>query len=198
MSDKTNFPVSLRHLREARGISQKLAAQQLGISQALLSHYEKGIRECKLEFLVRAAKYYGVTCDYILGAPGEPDTGSEAPKSNPCAAAGGDRINVYAPLYKNLIQKSAWAIFGSMAGVGHKEICRRSGEFLTLSIYMLYSTLTGDDGGNGKFSAAYIDEAAELLDNIRESCAKNPHFGPDWDGGMALNYIVGKRRKDNT
>ena len=39
----------------------------MGISQALLSHYEKGIRECGLDFLVKAAEYYDVSCDYLLG-----------------------------------------------------------------------------------------------------------------------------------
>ncbi len=53
--------------RRRRGISQKQAALELGISQALLSHYENGIRECSLDFLVRLAEYYGVSCDYLLG-----------------------------------------------------------------------------------------------------------------------------------
>ena len=44
--------------RKERHISQKQAAADLGISQALLSHYEKGIRECGLNFLVKVADYY--------------------------------------------------------------------------------------------------------------------------------------------
>ncbi len=54
-------------LRTEKGISQKAAAVDLGISQALLSHYEKGIREFNLDFLCRVAEYYNVTTDYILG-----------------------------------------------------------------------------------------------------------------------------------
>ena len=57
----------LRQLRKERGLSQKAAAVDLGISQSLLSHYEKGIRECGLDFVVKAAAYYGVSCDYLLG-----------------------------------------------------------------------------------------------------------------------------------
>ena len=53
-------------LRKERRITQKEAAAQLGISQALLSHYEKGIRECGLDFVVRVADFYGVSCDYLL------------------------------------------------------------------------------------------------------------------------------------
>ena len=62
-----DFPRILTLLRKEKGISQKTAAGDLGISQALLSHYEKGIRECGLDFLVRTADYYGVSCDYLLG-----------------------------------------------------------------------------------------------------------------------------------
>ena len=58
-------------LRKERGITQKQAAQDLGVSQALLSHYEKGIRECGLEFVVKVADYYGVSCDYLLGRSAE-------------------------------------------------------------------------------------------------------------------------------
>ncbi len=62
-----NFPIILCELRKERGLSQKEAAAKLGVSQALLSHYEKGIRECGQSFLIKVADFYGVTCDYLLG-----------------------------------------------------------------------------------------------------------------------------------
>jgi transcriptional regulator with XRE-family HTH domain len=62
-----DFPRILSLLRKEKKISQKAAAKELGISQALLSHYEKGIRECGLDFLCRVADFYGVSCDYLLG-----------------------------------------------------------------------------------------------------------------------------------
>ncbi|NLA77377.1 MAG: helix-turn-helix transcriptional regulator [Clostridiales bacterium] len=61
------FAERITSLRHERNISQKEAAAALGVSQALLSHYENDIRECGLEFVCRAADYYGVTADYILG-----------------------------------------------------------------------------------------------------------------------------------
>ena len=61
------FPRIMTLLRKERGVSQKQVAADLHISQALLSHYEKGIRECGLDFVVHAADYYGVSCDYLLG-----------------------------------------------------------------------------------------------------------------------------------
>ncbi|MBR6785487.1 MAG: helix-turn-helix transcriptional regulator [Clostridia bacterium] len=62
-----NFPIILCELRKEKGLSQKEAAAKLGVSQALLSHYEKGIRECGQNFLIKVADFYGVTCDYLLG-----------------------------------------------------------------------------------------------------------------------------------
>ena len=50
------FSGRLMTLRKNKKISQKQAAKDLGISQALLSHYENGVRECGLNFVVRAAK----------------------------------------------------------------------------------------------------------------------------------------------
>lgn len=62
-----DFPRIITFLRKERGLSQKQVAGDMGISQALLSHYEKGIRECGLDFLVKTAEYYGVSTDYLLG-----------------------------------------------------------------------------------------------------------------------------------
>ena len=66
------FSRTLSLLRQEKGVSQRKAADALGISQALLSHYEKSIREPGLDFVVRACDYYGVSADYMLGRTAEP------------------------------------------------------------------------------------------------------------------------------
>ena len=63
----TAFSNRITILRKEQGLSQKEAAVSLGVSQALLSHYEKGVRECGLDVVVRGAESYGVTTDYLLG-----------------------------------------------------------------------------------------------------------------------------------
>lgn len=63
----TAISTRLVDLRKDRNLSQKDAAKALGVSQALLSHYEKGIRECGLDFLCNAASFYDVSADYLLG-----------------------------------------------------------------------------------------------------------------------------------
>ena len=62
-----DFALRLTDLRREQNLSQKEAASCLGVSQALLSHYENGIRECKLDFIKKACDYYDVTADYLLG-----------------------------------------------------------------------------------------------------------------------------------
>lgn len=63
----TSVSTRLISLRKDKNLSQKEAAEHLGVSQALLSHYEKGIRECGLDFLCRASTFYDVSTDYLLG-----------------------------------------------------------------------------------------------------------------------------------
>ena len=61
-----SFPQTLSALRRERNISQRKAAADLNISQALLSHYENGAREPGLNFVCRVCDYYGVSADYLL------------------------------------------------------------------------------------------------------------------------------------
>ena len=61
-----NFHETLAALRRVRGLNQRQVAADLGISQALLSHYENGAREPGLNFVCRVCDYYGVTADYLL------------------------------------------------------------------------------------------------------------------------------------
>ena len=61
-----SFSQTLSALRREKNISQRKAAADLNISQALLSHYENGVREPGLNFVCKACDYYGVSADYLL------------------------------------------------------------------------------------------------------------------------------------
>ena len=73
------FSETMSELRRKKGASQRTAAADLGISQALLSHYENGARDPGLDFVCRACEYYGVSADYLLGRTDEPG-GETAPR----------------------------------------------------------------------------------------------------------------------
>lgn len=62
-----NFSAALSELRRQRNLSQRQVAADLGVSQALLSHYENGLREPRLDFVVKVCDYYDVSADFILG-----------------------------------------------------------------------------------------------------------------------------------
>ncbi len=71
--NERSFSQTLSELRRRAGLSQRKAAADLHISQALLSHYENGAREPGLSFVCRVCDYYNVTADYLLGRSANPD-----------------------------------------------------------------------------------------------------------------------------
>ena len=73
-----SFSETMSALRRSRSLSQRRAAADLNISQALLSHYENGAREPGLDFLCRACRYYGVSADYLLGLSDLPGGAEDA------------------------------------------------------------------------------------------------------------------------
>lgn len=64
---QTVFSARFSALRRSRNLSQRQVSGDLGISQALLSHYENGLREPRFEFIIKVCDYYGVSADYLLG-----------------------------------------------------------------------------------------------------------------------------------
>ena len=57
----------IKQLREKRGLIQEILAAELGITQQLLSKYERDITLIKVDILKRLAEYFNVTTDYLLG-----------------------------------------------------------------------------------------------------------------------------------
>ncbi|MBP7330829.1 MAG: HTH-type transcriptional regulator ImmR [Firmicutes bacterium ADurb.Bin373] len=57
----------LLELREEMSLSQELAAQKMKISRSALGYYERGERQPDATFIIKAAEFYNVTTDYLLG-----------------------------------------------------------------------------------------------------------------------------------
>jgi len=62
----------LKDLREDRDMVQKELAAILGIDQRVYSNYETGKREIPTRFVVRLARFYHTSTDYILGLTNDP------------------------------------------------------------------------------------------------------------------------------
>ena len=56
----------IKQLRENRGLIQELLAPELGITQQMLSKYERDITLIKIDILKKIAQYFNVTTDYLL------------------------------------------------------------------------------------------------------------------------------------
>lgn len=57
----------IRQLREKRGLMQQRLASELGITQQMLSKYERDVTLIKVDVLKKIARYFNVTTDYLLG-----------------------------------------------------------------------------------------------------------------------------------
>lgn len=62
-----NICMKLKELREENNISQKEIAEFLNIKQNTYSQYETAKRQLPIDVLIKLAKFYKTTTDYILG-----------------------------------------------------------------------------------------------------------------------------------
>ncbi|MFV0413243.1 MAG: helix-turn-helix domain-containing protein [Oscillospiraceae bacterium] len=130
-------------LRKEHGITQKKAAEELGVSQALLSHYEKGIRECGLEFVVKVADFYGVSCDYLLGRSADRSgltlNVEDIPAPDATASKDGHyRGSVLPTLNRKLISNSLNILYDKLNGCPDKGLVGEISGFLMLAVYKMF------------------------------------------------------------
>ena len=60
------FGVRIALLRASNGWSQAELARRIGVSASSVGMYEQGRREPSLDLVVRIAREFGVTTDYLL------------------------------------------------------------------------------------------------------------------------------------
>jgi len=150
-------------LRKERGVSQRAAAAELGISQALLSHYENGIREPGLEFVVRACDYYHVSADYILGRTLSRE-GNMLNEEEILGSDDGGKVlkgSVLATLQSKLIGGAVGVLFGLLGKLGDRTAINAASAYLGSGVYQLYRHLYRAAGANEAYFA--LDPAACTL-----------------------------------
>ena len=59
--------MKLKELREENNVSQKEIAKYLNIKQNTYSQYETGKRQLPIDVLIKLARFYKTSTDYILG-----------------------------------------------------------------------------------------------------------------------------------
>lgn len=64
---KENISIRLKELRTENGLSQQKLAKEINVTQKAIDFWEKGINEPKASYIIKLAKYFKVTTDYLLG-----------------------------------------------------------------------------------------------------------------------------------
>lgn len=150
-----DFARTLGLLRQEKDVSQRKAAKDLGISQALLSHYENGIREPGLAFVVRACDYYHVSADYLLGRTLSRDGGmidSEALYDS-SGEKGSLRGSIAATLQKKLLVNAVNLLFELLGRTGSREAISAAGGYLGGAFYQAYRALHRTSGSKDSYFA---------------------------------------------
>ena len=146
-----DFPRIITFLRKERGLSQKQVAGDMGISQALLSHYEKGIRECGLDFLVKTAEYYGVSTDYLLGRTVQriftADPFEAAEKEVVINTEKGNMIN---KINRSLLMNTTSVIYDLLAKIGNKHLTNAVSNYLMSAEYVIFRTIYNSEKNNSQ------------------------------------------------
>lgn len=178
----TDFSRIITLQRKERKLSQKQAAADLGISQALLSHYEKGIRECGLDFLVRIANYYNVSCDYLLGRTPEPGgktiTIDEIPDDDGNSAMPSTAVITF---YRKIINNSISLLFSLTKRAGSITLVKEVSSYLMLSVYKLFRIIYNANPRNDqklfRIPKVIANDSANAIISMNEANTKAASCG---------------------
>lgn len=128
----TDFSRTLSLLRQEKGISQRKAAAALGISQALLSHYENGIREPGLAFVCKVCDFYRVSADFLLGRTANRDGAMIDSETlyDGSTEKGSLRGSIMATLQKKLAVNTTGLLFDLLSRTNSREAITAAGDCL--------------------------------------------------------------------
>ena len=172
-----DFSRSLSLLRQERGLSQRQVAKELGTSQALLSHYENGIREPGLNFVVKACDFYNVSADFLLGRTLSRD-GTTILDADTLYDASKERDNVLkgsvlATLSKKLLVNSIGVLFDLLGKTGSREAIRAASNYLSTAVYKVFRRLyQANPSNNPDFFSVPARQFAAGLPEADMACSE--------------------------
>ncbi len=62
-----DFGIKIRELRKKKGLTQQQLAEYVGVTKAMVSAYETGMRYPSYDILIKFTRIFRVTSDYLLG-----------------------------------------------------------------------------------------------------------------------------------
>ena len=180
--------------RKERHISQKQAATDLGISQALLSHYEKGIRECGLNFLVKIADYYNVSCDYLLGRTPEPEGKTISIEDIP-DDDGNNNLKMPSPeiinFNRRIVNNSISLLFSLAQKANSITLIKEVSSYLMLTVYKLFRIVYNANPHNDqklfRIPKVIANDSANAMVSMSEANIKAASSGIALDGNDCVD-----------
>ena len=110
----------IKQLREKRGLIQEILAAELGITQQMLSKYERDVTLIKVDILKKIATYFTVTTDYLLGVSDVKRDLQRQMKMNETLDEYYDLIEIYKEL-DSYDKEMIWSIMQTVKKVGEKR-----------------------------------------------------------------------------
>lgn len=110
----------IKQLREKRGLIQEIIAAELGITQQMLSKYERDVTLIKVDILKKIATYFNVTTDYLLGVSDVKRDLQRQMKMNETLDEYYDLIEIYKDL-DAYDKEMIWSIMQTVKKVGEKR-----------------------------------------------------------------------------
>ena len=110
----------IKQLRENRGLIQEILASELGITQQMLSKYERDVLCIKVDVLKKIAEYFNVTTDYLLGVSEVKRDLQGQMKVNKTLDTYYDLIEIYKGL-DEYDQEMVWSIMQTVKKAGEKR-----------------------------------------------------------------------------
>lgn len=110
----------IKQLREKRGLIQEILAAELGITQQMLSKYERDVTLIKVDILKKIATYFNVTTDYLLGVSDVKRDLQRQMKMNETLDEYYDLIEIYKDL-DSYDKEMIWLIMQTVKKVGEKR-----------------------------------------------------------------------------
>ena len=189
-----SFPRIITLLRTERNITQKDAARDLNISQALLSHYERGARECGLDFLIKIADYYGVSCDYLLGRTSDRSGAKLTVNDIPEPEESDDNIlkgSTLPILNKKLIANSLNIIFDLLQKLDNNDLTNQVSVYQMIAVYKIFRILYSAHSQNSSSFFSVTENTfqgfSDASMSIIESHIRSLASGKETDGMQPLS-----------
>lgn len=189
-----SFPRIITLLRTERNITQKDAARDLNISQALLSHYERGARECGLDFLIKIADYYGVSCDYLLGRTSERSGARLTVNDIPEPENADDSMmkgSTLPVLNKKLIANSLNIIFDLLQKLDNNDLTNQISVYQMIAVYKIFRILYSANSQNSSSFFSVSENAfkgfSDASMSLTESRINSLVSGRETDGMKSVS-----------